>query len=146
MFVLVEMTDTVRIPPWQFERKLNDSIAEELNKKLANKVKRGSCIGWSGRFNIPERFFLLFVPTEVHGWGVWGVYMWRPSPAPVNKETAAYHLKGDIFLMADVVMGRHWDTRWGREAWKRSKSSCWFVLKGAIQNAAWKTNANESIQ
>lgn len=45
MFVLVEMTDTVRIPPWQFERKLNESIAEELNKKLANKVKRGSRIG-----------------------------------------------------------------------------------------------------
>lgn len=38
MFVLVEMVDTVRIPPWQFERKLNDSVAEELNKKLANKV------------------------------------------------------------------------------------------------------------
>lgn len=38
MFVLVEMVDTVRTPPWQFERKLNDSIAEELNKKLANKV------------------------------------------------------------------------------------------------------------
>ena len=38
MFVLGEMVDTVRIPPWQFERKLNDSIAEELNKKLANKV------------------------------------------------------------------------------------------------------------
>uniref|UniRef100_A0A7M4FQ97 DNA-directed RNA polymerase subunit n=1 Tax=Crocodylus porosus TaxID=8502 RepID=A0A7M4FQ97_CROPO len=46
MFVLVEMTDTVRIPPWQFERKLNDSIAEELNKKLANKnvYMTGSCI------------------------------------------------------------------------------------------------------
>ncbi|EMP41865.1 DNA-directed RNA polymerase III subunit RPC8 [Chelonia mydas] len=38
MFVLVEMVDTVRIPPWQFEMKLNDSIAEELNKKLANKL------------------------------------------------------------------------------------------------------------
>ncbi|OWK03849.1 hypothetical protein Celaphus_00013754 [Cervus elaphus hippelaphus] len=46
MFVLVEMVDTVRIPPWQFERKLNDSIAEELNKKLANKVvyNVGLCI------------------------------------------------------------------------------------------------------
>nr|XP_036862044.1 DNA-directed RNA polymerase III subunit RPC8 [Manis javanica] len=46
MFVLVEMVDTVRIPPWQFERKLNDSIAEELNKKLANKVvySVGLCI------------------------------------------------------------------------------------------------------
>ncbi|XP_061306709.1 DNA-directed RNA polymerase III subunit RPC8 isoform X1 [Pezoporus occidentalis] len=46
MFVLVEMTDTVRIAPWQFERKLNDSIAEELNKKLANKVvyNVGLCI------------------------------------------------------------------------------------------------------
>uniref|UniRef100_H3AUK5 DNA-directed RNA polymerase subunit n=1 Tax=Latimeria chalumnae TaxID=7897 RepID=H3AUK5_LATCH len=40
MFVLVEMVDTVRIPPWQFERKLNDAIAEELNKKLANKFPR----------------------------------------------------------------------------------------------------------
>uniref|UniRef100_UPI00398E9EAE DNA-directed RNA polymerase III subunit RPC8 isoform X2 n=1 Tax=Pristiophorus japonicus TaxID=55135 RepID=UPI00398E9EAE len=38
MFVLVEMVDTVRIPPWLFERRLNDAIAEELNKKLANKV------------------------------------------------------------------------------------------------------------
>lgn len=45
MFVLVEMVDTVRIPPWQFERKLNDSIAEELNKKLANKVPHGPR-GW----------------------------------------------------------------------------------------------------
>nr|XP_032643250.1 DNA-directed RNA polymerase III subunit RPC8 isoform X1 [Chelonoidis abingdonii] len=46
MFVLVEMMDTVRIPPWQFEMKLNDSIAEELNKKLANKVvyNVGLCI------------------------------------------------------------------------------------------------------
>ncbi|XP_077134075.1 DNA-directed RNA polymerase III subunit RPC8 isoform X1 [Ranitomeya variabilis] len=46
MFVLVEMVDTVRTTPWQFERKLNDSISEELNKKLANKVvyNVGLCI------------------------------------------------------------------------------------------------------
>ncbi|XP_018419415.1 PREDICTED: DNA-directed RNA polymerase III subunit RPC8 [Nanorana parkeri] len=46
MFVLVEMVDTVRTTPWHFERKLNDSIAEELNKKLANKVvyNVGLCI------------------------------------------------------------------------------------------------------
>lgn len=67
MFVLVEMTDTVRIPPWQFERKLNESIAEELNKKLANKVKRGPCVGWCRRHNIPERFFLLSVADKVCG-------------------------------------------------------------------------------
>lgn len=52
MFVLVEMVDTVRIPPWQFKRKLNDSIAEELNKKLANKVLgprgRGLALGREG--------------------------------------------------------------------------------------------------
>lgn len=41
MFVVVEMVDTVRIPPWQFQRQLNDAIAEELNKKLANKVRGG---------------------------------------------------------------------------------------------------------
>lgn len=38
MFVLVEMVDTVRISPWNFQRQLNEAIAEELNKKLANKV------------------------------------------------------------------------------------------------------------
>uniref|UniRef100_A0A4W6DKG8 DNA-directed RNA polymerase subunit n=1 Tax=Lates calcarifer TaxID=8187 RepID=A0A4W6DKG8_LATCA len=46
MFVLVEMVDTVRIPPWNFQRQLNEAIAEELNKKLANKVvyNVGLCI------------------------------------------------------------------------------------------------------
>ncbi|KAF5905990.1 DNA-directed RNA polymerase III subunit RPC8 [Clarias magur] len=46
MFVLVEMIDTVRIPPWNFHRQLNDAISEELNKKLANKVvyNVGLCI------------------------------------------------------------------------------------------------------
>ncbi|XP_051569482.1 DNA-directed RNA polymerase III subunit RPC8 isoform X1 [Myxocyprinus asiaticus] len=46
MFVVVEMVDTVRIPPWSFQRPLNDAIAEELNKKLANKVvyNVGLCI------------------------------------------------------------------------------------------------------
>lgn len=39
MFVLVEMVDTVRISPWNFHRQLNEAIAEELNKKLANKVR-----------------------------------------------------------------------------------------------------------
>lgn len=38
MFVLVEMKDTVRIPPWLFNVKFNDAIVEALNKKFANKV------------------------------------------------------------------------------------------------------------
>lgn len=38
MFVLVELKDTVRILPNNFKCKLNDVIADELNKKLANKV------------------------------------------------------------------------------------------------------------
>lgn len=41
MFVLVEMVDTVRIPPWNFQRQLNEAVTEELNKKLANKVRSG---------------------------------------------------------------------------------------------------------
>ncbi|XP_061703140.1 DNA-directed RNA polymerase III subunit RPC8 isoform X2 [Syngnathoides biaculeatus] len=46
MFVLVEMVDTVRIPPWNFPRQLNEAVSEELNKKLANKVvyNVGLCI------------------------------------------------------------------------------------------------------
>uniref|UniRef100_H3CH93 DNA-directed RNA polymerase subunit n=1 Tax=Tetraodon nigroviridis TaxID=99883 RepID=H3CH93_TETNG len=46
MFVLVEMVDTVRISPWDFQRQINEAVAEELNKKLANKVvyNVGLCI------------------------------------------------------------------------------------------------------
>ncbi|KAL5018940.1 hypothetical protein ScPMuIL_004662 [Solemya velum] len=46
MFVLTEMKDTVRVPPWLFHIKLNDAIVESLNKKLANKVvyKVGLCV------------------------------------------------------------------------------------------------------
>ena len=39
MFVLAEMKHVIRIPPHIFKIKLNDAIAEELNKKLANKVQ-----------------------------------------------------------------------------------------------------------
>lgn len=38
MFVLAEMKHVIRTPPHMFHLKLNDAIAEELNKKLANKV------------------------------------------------------------------------------------------------------------
>lgn len=46
MFALTEMKDTVRIPPYRFTMKLNQAIAEELNRKFANKVvlKIGLCI------------------------------------------------------------------------------------------------------
>uniref|UniRef100_A0A8W8I3Z3 DNA-directed RNA polymerase III subunit RPC8 n=1 Tax=Magallana gigas TaxID=29159 RepID=A0A8W8I3Z3_MAGGI len=46
MFVLAEMKDTVRIPPWLFHIKFNDAVIEALNKKLANKVVHnvGLCI------------------------------------------------------------------------------------------------------
>ncbi|XP_076072587.1 DNA-directed RNA polymerase III subunit RPC8-like [Mytilus galloprovincialis] len=46
MFVLVEMKDTVRIPPWLFNIKFNDAVNEALNKKFANKVVHnvGLCI------------------------------------------------------------------------------------------------------
>ena len=39
MFSLVEMKDTVRVPPWLFHVKLNEAIVDALNKKLANKVR-----------------------------------------------------------------------------------------------------------
>ncbi|KAK3091391.1 hypothetical protein FSP39_019529 [Pinctada imbricata] len=46
MFVLAEMKDTVRIPPWLFHIEFKDAIIEALNKKLANKVVHnvGLCI------------------------------------------------------------------------------------------------------
>ncbi|XP_046560323.1 LOW QUALITY PROTEIN: DNA-directed RNA polymerase III subunit RPC8-like [Haliotis rubra] len=46
MFVLAEMKDTVRLPPWLFNLDQKDAIIETLNKKLANKVvyNVGLCI------------------------------------------------------------------------------------------------------
>ncbi|XP_023210092.1 DNA-directed RNA polymerase III subunit RPC8-like [Centruroides sculpturatus] len=46
MFVLAEMKDTVRIPPWLFHLEQNIAIEKELNRKLANKVMMnvGLCI------------------------------------------------------------------------------------------------------
>lgn len=38
MFILAELKNVTRIPPEMFNMKLNDAIAQELNKKLANKV------------------------------------------------------------------------------------------------------------
>jgi len=38
MFVLAEMRDLVRVPPWKFNLKINDAVSEEINRKLANKV------------------------------------------------------------------------------------------------------------
>lgn len=38
MFVLAEMTDVVRTYPSNFSMKLNDAIADELNRKLGNRV------------------------------------------------------------------------------------------------------------
>lgn len=58
MFVLVEFEDTVRIPPCNFNSKLNDVIVDELNKKLANKVYQdiGLCITLYDITKIEESF------------------------------------------------------------------------------------------
>ncbi|GBO10608.1 DNA-directed RNA polymerase III subunit RPC8 [Araneus ventricosus] len=46
MFNLVEMKDTVRIPPWKFHKPLVDAISDELRLKFANKIVKdvGLCI------------------------------------------------------------------------------------------------------
>lgn len=46
MFVLASLKDNVRVPPWQFHLPLEQAIAQELNRKLANKVmlNTGLCI------------------------------------------------------------------------------------------------------
>ena len=38
MYVLAELKDIVHVKPWQFDEDLKTVIANELNKKLANKV------------------------------------------------------------------------------------------------------------
>ena len=39
MFVLAEIKDTIRLPPIKFGMNLQEAIMNELNTKLANKVK-----------------------------------------------------------------------------------------------------------
>ncbi|XP_012257557.1 DNA-directed RNA polymerase III subunit RPC8 [Athalia rosae] len=58
MFVLAEFEDNVRIRPWMFQRKLNDAIADELNRKLANKVYHnvGLCIALHDITNIEDSY------------------------------------------------------------------------------------------
>lgn len=58
MFNLTEMKNVTRIPPDQFHLKLNDAIAGELNKKLANKVvlNVGLCIALFDIINLEESY------------------------------------------------------------------------------------------
>lgn len=39
MFVLAELKDTIRIEPEMFHLKLLDAAKDEINRKLANKVR-----------------------------------------------------------------------------------------------------------
>ncbi|KAB0792505.1 hypothetical protein PPYR_14464 [Photinus pyralis] len=58
MFILVEMKNVTRITPDLFNIKLNDAIASELNKKLANKVvlNVGLCIALYDITSLQESF------------------------------------------------------------------------------------------
>ncbi|XP_060063441.1 DNA-directed RNA polymerase III subunit RPC8-like [Ylistrum balloti] len=58
MFVLVEMKDTVRIPPWLFHINFNDAVVETLNKKFANKVVHnvGLCVTLWDIIKLDESF------------------------------------------------------------------------------------------
>ncbi|KAJ8919816.1 hypothetical protein NQ315_006345 [Exocentrus adspersus] len=58
MFILSEMKNVTRIPPELFGLKLNDAIAGELNKKLANKVvlNVGLCIALYDILTLQESF------------------------------------------------------------------------------------------
>lgn len=38
MFVIAELKDTIRIPPWLFKSAIPETIRNEINRKLANKV------------------------------------------------------------------------------------------------------------
>ncbi|KAG5893157.1 hypothetical protein JTB14_000418 [Gonioctena quinquepunctata] len=58
MFILAEMKNVTRIAPELFNHKLNDAIAGELNKKLANKVvlNVGLCIALYDIISLQESF------------------------------------------------------------------------------------------
>ncbi|XP_072759373.1 DNA-directed RNA polymerase III subunit RPC8 [Anoplolepis gracilipes] len=58
MFILAELKDTVRILPSNFRYKLNDVVADELNRKLANKVYKdvGLCMVLHDILKIEESY------------------------------------------------------------------------------------------
>lgn len=58
MFVLADLEDTVKTLPSSFKHKLNDVIADELNRKLANKVllNVGLCIALHDITKIEESY------------------------------------------------------------------------------------------
>lgn len=60
MFVLAEMRDTVKIEPKKFKNKLSVCIAEELNRKLSNKVflNVGLCIALHDILEIGDSYIL----------------------------------------------------------------------------------------
>lgn len=60
MFVLAKLQDVVRIPPWQFDKPLNDAIAEELDRKLSNRVlySVGLCLALYDVVKLEESFIL----------------------------------------------------------------------------------------
>lgn len=93
MFVLVEMVDTVRIPPWNFQKKLNDAITEELNKKLANKVRRCVLVpaavgGASGAHTV--RRCVLLLHRWCTTWAFASAYMTSPSwTTPISSQAMA---------------------------------------------------------
>lgn len=68
MFVLAEMQDVIRIEPHQFKFDMQRQIADELNKKLANKV--------------PASFAPPASRDRPHALGVHGVCSWGMTVYP----------------------------------------------------------------
>lgn len=60
MFILADMTKTLRIPPHRFGMKLNEAVSENLSKTLAGKVIKevGLCIALFDITCIKESFIL----------------------------------------------------------------------------------------
>lgn len=60
MFVLAELKDTIRITPDLFQLKLVDAIKDEINRKLANKVRNFKSKISSSDFISITRLFTFF--------------------------------------------------------------------------------------
>ncbi|RWS04254.1 DNA-directed RNA polymerase III subunit RPC8-like protein [Dinothrombium tinctorium] len=60
MFTLIELKDKIKIPPFKFNLPLHEAIAEELNRKLANRVliNVGLCITLYDIIKVHESFIL----------------------------------------------------------------------------------------
>lgn len=131
MFVLAELKDTIRIPPWLFKIKLQETVCDEINRKLANKV--GICSFWCG-VDFSQLFNILAGPLQC-----WSVYY---AEGPCVSGGLNYITRRRIFthrshLPVYCVPTTDWTDFDREDQVLQSGRSSWWVVNGLTFISRW---------